>query len=86
MATREVKPHHPAIDPATGEFRVIAPGQTFRSITEKIVRIVLTPRTPMGWFGLFSVAGGGATMLMVAVTWLFLKGTGIRRRHRSLKR
>ncbi len=65
------------IDPATGEFRVIAPGQTFLSITEKIARIVLTPHTPMGWFALFTVAGGGATMLLVAVTWLFLKGVGI---------
>ena len=73
----EVKPADPMIDPATGEFRVIAPGQTFLSITEKIARIVLTPHTPMGWFALFTVAGGGATMLLVAVTWLFLKGVGI---------
>jgi len=41
------------------------------------VRIVLTPHTPMGWFALFTVAGGGATVLMVALTWLFLKGVGI---------
>jgi molybdopterin-containing oxidoreductase family membrane subunit len=65
------------IDPATGEYRVIAPGQTFRSVTEKIARIVLTPRTPLGWFAFFSAAGAGATMLMVALTWLFLKGVGI---------
>src|SRR5580700_3836244 len=77
MATKEVKPADPMIDPATGEYRVIAPGQTFRSITEKIARIMLTPQTPMGWFALFTVAGGGATMLMVALTWLFLKGVGI---------
>jgi molybdopterin-containing oxidoreductase family membrane subunit len=77
MATREVKPDDPMIDPATGEFRVIAQGQTFRSITEKIARIVLTPHTPMGWFALFTFAGGGATVLLVAVTWLFLKGVGI---------
>ena len=77
MATKEVKPPEHWVDPATGEYRVIAPGQTFRSITEKIVRIVLTPHTPMGWFALFTIAGGGATMLMVALTWLFLKGVGI---------
>ena len=77
MATKEVKPPDHRVDPATGEYRVIAPGQTFRSITEKIVRLVLTPHTPMGWFALFTVAGGGATMLMVALTWLFLKGVGI---------
>ena len=65
------------IDPATGEFRVIAQGQTFRSITEKIARIVLTPHTPMGWFGLFTVAGGVAVVLLTAMTWLFLVGVGI---------
>ena len=48
MATKEVKPADHWVDPATGEYRVIAPGQTFRSITEKIVRIVLTPDTPLG--------------------------------------
>jgi molybdopterin-containing oxidoreductase family membrane subunit len=77
MATREVKPADHWVDPATGEYRVIAPGQSFRSITEKIVRIVLTPHTPMGWFALFTLAGGGAVVLLTAVTWLFLKGVGI---------
>jgi Ni/Fe-hydrogenase subunit HybB-like protein len=77
MATKEIKPADQWVDPATGEYRVIAPGQTFRSITEKIVRIVLTPHTPIGWFALFTFAGGGAVMLLTAVTWLFLKGVGI---------
>ena len=77
MATSELKTKNPGIDPATGEFRVIGRGETFRSITEKISSIVLTPHTPLGWFALFTLAGGGATMLLVAVTWLFLKGTGI---------
>jgi molybdopterin-containing oxidoreductase family membrane subunit len=65
------------IDPATGEFRVLAPGQTFLSVTQKIAGIVLTPDTPLGWFAIFSVGGAVATLLLVAVTWLFLKGTGI---------
>ena len=65
------------IDPATGEYRVIAPGQTFRSVTEKIARIVLTPNTPLGWLAIFGVGGALATMLMVALTWLFLMGVGI---------
>ena len=79
MATKEVKPPEHWIDPATGEYRVIAPGQTFRSVTEKIARIVLTPHTPMGWFGLFTVAGGGATVLPGDAT-----GTGfVERRGRA---
>ena len=71
MATSDIKTSDPGIDPKTGEFRVIGPGQTFRSVTEKITRIVLTPHTPLGWFALFAFAGGGATVLLVAITWPF---------------
>ncbi len=77
MATKNVPVNDPMIDPATGELRVIAPGHTFKSVTEKISRIVLTSHTPLGWFGGFMVASSVAGILMVAVTWLFLKGTGI---------
>jgi molybdopterin-containing oxidoreductase family membrane subunit len=77
MATSEVKTNDPGIDPATGEYRVIGPGHTFRSVTEKITRIVLTPHTPLGWFALFGVGGAVATLLLTAVCWLFLVGVGI---------
>ncbi|HEU5350008.1 MAG TPA: NrfD/PsrC family molybdoenzyme membrane anchor subunit [Terracidiphilus sp.] len=77
MATSEVKPKLPGVDPVTGEYKVIGDGQTFRSVTEKISKIVLTPRTPLGWFLYFAVAGAGTTMLLVALVWLFLKGVGI---------
>jgi Ni/Fe-hydrogenase subunit HybB-like protein len=81
MATTDLKPNDPTrnagIDPATGEFRVIAQQQTFRSVTEKISRIVLTPHTPFGFLIFFGLAGAVVTMLMVALVWLFLKGTGI---------
>jgi Ni/Fe-hydrogenase subunit HybB-like protein len=77
MATKDAPVNDPMIDPATGEVRVIAPGHTFKSITEKISRIVLTPHTPLGWFGGFMLASSIAGVLMVAVTWLFLQGTGI---------
>jgi molybdopterin-containing oxidoreductase family membrane subunit len=81
MANGDLKTREAAraaeIDPATGEYRVIAPGQSFRSVTEKIARIVLTPETPLGWFAIFGVGGALATMLMVALTWLFLEGVGI---------
>src|SRR6202789_3539001 len=81
MATSELKPGSPDyerwVDPATGEFRVLEPGQTFKSVTAKISDIVLTPHTPLGWFALFGVGGAVATLLLTAITWLFLKGTGI---------
>ena len=76
MTPTELK-ENTRLDPATGEYRVIAPGQTFKSVTEKIVRIVLTPTTPLGWFALFGVAGAVATVLLAAMTWLFLVGVGI---------
>src|SRR5271168_2666762 len=67
----------PQLDPRTGEFRVIAPGYTFRSVTDVIARIVLTPHTPVGWFFGFMLAGSIVLMLLTALTWLFLQGDGI---------
>ena len=67
----------PMIDPRTGEYAVIAPGHNFKSVTQKIASIVLTTNTPWGWFGGLTVAGGVATLVVVALTWLFLKGVGI---------
>jgi molybdopterin-containing oxidoreductase family membrane subunit len=77
MATKDVQVNDPMLDPVTGDYRVLAPGHTFKSVTEKISRIVLTPTTPLGWFAIFTMAGGLATVLLVAVLWLFLKGVGI---------
>jgi Ni/Fe-hydrogenase subunit HybB-like protein len=56
---------------------VIAPGHSFATITDKISQIVLTRRTPIGWF--LGAALGFALMLvlLMSVTYLFLKGTGI---------
>ena len=45
------------IDPRTGEYAVIAPGHNFRSVTQKIAGIVLTPNTPWAWFGGLFLAG-----------------------------
>jgi Ni/Fe-hydrogenase subunit HybB-like protein len=77
MATSELKTKDAGVDPATGEFRVLGQGQTFKSVTEKISGIVLTPHTPLGWFALFGIGGSVATLLLVAVVWLFLEGVGI---------
>src|ERR1700678_1672195 len=78
MATKpELPVSDPQLDPKTGEFRGIAPGYTFRSVTDVISRIVLTPHTPLGWFMGFTLASGICLILFTAVTWLFLKGVGI---------
>ncbi len=67
----------PMIDPRTGEYAVIAPGHTFRSVTQHIADIVLTSNTPMGWFAGLTVGAGVISFLVVGLTWLFLKGVGI---------
>jgi Ni/Fe-hydrogenase subunit HybB-like protein len=83
MATTDLKPNPmeptrvAGRDPETGEYRVLAPGQTFKSVTVKIAGIVLTPHTPLGWFAVFGIGGAVATLLMTAVSWLFLVGVGI---------
>jgi Ni/Fe-hydrogenase subunit HybB-like protein len=77
MATRDIKIEDPMLDPLTGEYKVLGPGQSFKSVTSKIADIVLTPKTSLGFFTFIAVAGSVAMFLLVAVTWLFLKGTGI---------
>src|SRR5579859_2739686 len=77
MATRDLATNDPMLDPITGEVRVIAPGHTLKSVTEKISRIVLTSHTPLGWFFGLLIAGGGVSILLTALTWLFLRGVGI---------
>src|SRR5262245_44694607 len=56
---------------------VIEPGHTFSTVTEKISAIVLTRRHPLSWF--FGLAVGFLLLqvLLVAITYLLFKGTGI---------
>ena len=77
MATKDAPIHNPMLDPVTGEYRVIAPGHTFKSVTEKVSRVVLTSHTPLGWWFGFMMAGSVVGILLVCLTWLFLKGVGI---------
>jgi molybdopterin-containing oxidoreductase family membrane subunit len=65
------------IDPKTGEYAVIAPGQTFRSVTEKIGGVVLTKDTHIAWFSGIMFAASIASLVLIALTWLVLKGVGI---------
>jgi Ni/Fe-hydrogenase subunit HybB-like protein len=77
MATKDAPVNNPMIDPVTEEYRVIAPGHTFKSVTEEVSRIVLTSHTPLGWWFGFLLAGSVVGILMTALTWLFLRGVGI---------
>src|SRR6202140_1139280 len=57
--------------------QVIAPGQTFSTITDKISDIVLKRPVSLGWIFGFLIVFSMMNMLMVALGYLFLKGTGI---------
>jgi Ni/Fe-hydrogenase subunit HybB-like protein len=56
---------------------VIAPGYDFGQVTDKIANVVLTKRTPWSWIAGFLIAFGIMNVLMLAVGYLFVKGTGI---------
>jgi molybdopterin-containing oxidoreductase family membrane subunit len=63
--------------PLVGAPAVIAPGHTFGSVTDKISAIVLTRKTPIGWYLGFLTALAGAGMLLVSLSVLVTKGIGI---------
>jgi len=56
---------------------VIAPGHTFGSVTDKVAGIVLTHRTPIGWFLGFAVAFLFLMILNVTIVKLLFTGIGI---------
>ena len=56
---------------------VIAPGHTFESVTDKISSIVLTKRTPIGWFLGFAIAFAFLMLLNVTIGHLLMTGIGI---------
>ena len=56
---------------------VIAPGHTFESVTDKISGIVLTKRTPIGWFFGFAIAFVFLMVLNLTIGHLLLTGIGI---------
>jgi len=64
-------PHHAEQPP------IIGPGHTFRSITDKISAVVLTRRAPIGWFIGFGIGFALTNLLLVSVTYLFLRGVRI---------
>ncbi|MBI4485119.1 MAG: polysulfide reductase NrfD [Acidobacteria bacterium] len=62
---------------AAGTPDVMAPGHTFGSVTDKISAIVLTRRTPLGWYLGFGVAFLLSILLLVSLAYLTVQGIGI---------
>jgi Ni/Fe-hydrogenase subunit HybB-like protein len=56
---------------------VLEPGHTYASVTDKISHIVLTRRTPRGWWIGFGIAFLLLQLLLLSVLYLFVKGVGI---------
>ncbi len=56
---------------------VIEPGHTFGSVTDRIAGIVLTHRTPIGWFFGFAVAFMFLMILNLTIVKLLFTGIGI---------
>src|SRR5512147_1726578 len=56
---------------------VIAPGHTFASVTDKISSIVLTQRTPIGYYLALLTAAALAGLLLMSLSYLVVKGIGI---------
>jgi molybdopterin-containing oxidoreductase family membrane subunit len=75
MATES--PQYRGSVPETVPVPVLAPGQTYRSVTEKIAGIVLTMKTPLFWFGAFAVGFALLQLFLLGVTMLLFVGTGV---------
>lgn len=62
--------------PAADAAPLIAPGETWRSVTEQIGGIPLS-KTSRGWLFGFAVAFAGLMLFFLSVAWLLLRGVGI---------
>jgi len=56
---------------------LIAPGETYESVTETIGSIVLTKKPPPSWLVGFGLSFALLMMLFAAIAWLLYKGVGI---------
>jgi Ni/Fe-hydrogenase subunit HybB-like protein len=56
---------------------IIGPGYTYGSVTDKIGDIVLTTKTPRGWFVGFALGFVLLQLFFLTVPYLILKGVGI---------
>lgn len=73
MAANDLPPLPPRFDRAP----TIEPGHTFATVTDKISQIVLSRRTPKGWFIGFAISFVGVMALLLAISWLLVRGVGV---------
>src|SRR5262249_40633300 len=75
MAVEQLPPRVVAREPDLPP--VIGPGHNFRSVTDKISSVVLTRRTPPGWFAGFAISFLFVMLLGFAVGYLLIRGVGV---------
>lgn len=68
---------HRSANPDISFHPVIQPGHTFGTVTDKISAIVLSRKTPRGWFIGFGIAFVFVMILLYSITYLLVKGVGI---------
>lgn len=71
------QPHGHTGPSEASDATILAPGHTFVSVTDSISAIVLTRRTPRGWFIGAGIAFGLVMVMLYSIAYLVLKGTGI---------
>src|SRR5256885_11932201 len=57
--------------------RVIEPGHSYATVTDKISSIVLTRPVSFGWLAGFSISFAIVMVLLGSIAWLIIKGVGI---------
>jgi molybdopterin-containing oxidoreductase family membrane subunit len=77
--TDESSPHAEVGIATANDRHVVEPGHDFTSISEQIGRVPLQPTVALRpvWFVGFAIAFAVMMMLLFALTWLVIKGTGI---------
>src|SRR4051794_11346345 len=79
MSEHPNQPSHDSVDDVMemATLPVVAQGLTAASVTDKISSIVLTRRTPPGWFVAIAITFSLVAVLGAAISYLLLKGVGI---------
>lgn len=63
--------------PVPGDPPVLEPGHDYRSIGDKISKIVLDIHTPIGWVIAFGIGSILLMVYLISVTYLFIYGVGV---------
>jgi Ni/Fe-hydrogenase subunit HybB-like protein len=69
--------HQTLVTTESPESAIIGPGYTYASVTDKISAIVLTGRTPRGWFIGFALSFALVMVLFYSIAYLLVAGVGI---------